>query len=68
MAQRTLRVEGMNCDHCEESVEVEVERVHGVTSATANHETEMLEIETHEDVADGDVADAVREAGYEPVL
>lgn len=61
---RTLTVEGMSCEHCEQSVVDALEGVAGVEHATADRETEQATIEGEADA--GDLVAAVEEAGYEP--
>ena len=60
---RTLTVEGMTCEHCEQTVEEALEGVVGVTDATADRETEQVTVEGDAD-PDAMVA-AVEDAGYE---
>jgi copper chaperone len=60
----TLRVDGMSCTHCEQSVEEALEGVSGVSDATANHETGEVRVEGDFDV--DAAAKAVEDAGYTP--
>lgn len=60
---RTLTVEGMSCEHCEQTVEEALEDVTGVEHATANLETQQATIEGEADT--GDLVAAVEAAGYE---
>ncbi|MFC7186882.1 CopZ family metallochaperone [Halorubrum yunnanense] len=60
---RTLTVEGMSCDHCEQTVKEALEGVAGVEGATADHESESATVEGD---ADPDaLVSAVDEAGYD---
>ncbi|EMA65776.1 Heavy metal transport/detoxification protein [Halorubrum aidingense JCM 13560] len=59
---RTITVEGMSCEHCEQSVTEALEGVSGVTSATADHESASATVEGDADV--DALVDAVSEAGY----
>ncbi|RNJ26110.1 heavy-metal-associated domain-containing protein [Halosegnis longus] len=61
---KTLTVDGMSCDHCEQTVEDAVTAVEGVASARADETTETLEIEGDPDLAA--VRTAIADAGYEP--
>jgi copper chaperone CopZ len=63
---RTITVEGMTCEHCEETVETALEEVEGVSGATADRETETVTIEGSAD--DADLLEAVETAGYEPAV
>ena len=60
---RTLAVEGMSCEHCEQSVAEALEGVAGVESASADHENASATVEGDAD-PDALVA-AVDEAGYD---
>lgn len=59
----TLTVEGMSCEHCEQTVEDALEDVGGVTAADADREREAASVEGDAD-PDSLVA-AVEEAGYD---
>lgn len=59
----TITVEGMTCEHCEQTVEEALEDVEGVTSATADHETESATIEGNADV--DTLVSTVTDAGYD---
>ena len=60
---QTITVRGMNCGHCEQTVESALEEVDGVSSAVADHETESATIEGTADGAA--LVGAVEDAGYE---
>lgn len=59
----TLRVEGMSCEHCEQTVEEAVEAVSGVTDAEADNESGQVIVDGDADT-DSLVA-AVTDAGYD---
>lgn len=60
---QTITVEGMSCEHCEQTVEEALKDVDGVTSATADHDAATATIEG---TADPDIlSTAVEEAGYD---
>ena len=63
MAVRQFNVEGMTCGHCEASVKEEVLEVAGVTGATVDHTTGVLEV-TGEGFSAEEISKAVHEAGY----
>jgi copper chaperone len=67
MAERTLSVEGMSCDGCENAVVAALEGLDGVRSATADHEANAVIVELDERVSDKQLAGAISEAGYELV-
>ncbi|WP_415378919.1 heavy-metal-associated domain-containing protein [Halosimplex sp. TS25] len=59
----TISVEGMTCEHCEQSVEEALEDVDGVTNAKADRGAESVTVEGD---ADTDaLVSAVDEAGYD---
>ena len=59
----TITVEGMSCEHCEQTVEQALRGVSGVTDARADRETESATIDGNADTAA--LVEAVDEAGYE---
>lgn len=58
----TITVEGMSCDHCEQTVEEALSGVAGVTDATADREAEQAVVEGEADAAA--LVSAVEDAGY----
>ncbi|GAB3672815.1 CopZ family metallochaperone [Halopiger thermotolerans] len=60
---QTITVEGMSCEHCEQTVEDALEDVEGVTSVSVDRETESATVEGDADV--DALVDAVDDAGYE---
>jgi copper chaperone CopZ len=60
---RTLTVEGMSCEHCEQTVEDALEGVAGVSDASADRETEQATVEG--DADPDDLVAAIEDAGYE---
>lgn len=63
MAQKTYKVTGMTCGHCELSVQEEIGEIDGVASVKADHTTGDVVVEG-EGYSDDAVAAAVQEAGY----
>jgi copper chaperone CopZ len=59
---KTITVEGMTCEHCEQTVEDALEDVSGVTAAVADRESESATVEG--DADDQSLVDAVNESGY----
>lgn len=64
MAEKILKVEGMMCQHCERHVKEALEKIDGVDSAVANHETNSVLVQLSKDVAEADFEKAVTDAGY----
>lgn len=59
----TITVEGMSCEHCEQTIEKALQGVPGVLDVRADHETESATIEGNPD--SNEIAQAVEDAGYE---
>jgi copper chaperone CopZ len=64
--QRTYIVEGMTCDHCVNAVQSDVSGLAGVSSVDIDLDTKLVQV-SGDDIDDGAVFAAVREAGYEAV-
>ena len=62
MAQ-TITVEGMSCEHCEQTVEDALEGVDGVTAAKADQDDATATIEG--DATADTLVTAVEDAGYD---
>lgn len=60
---QTLTVEGMSCEHCEQTVEEALEKVEGVTSATADRDSESATVEGSAEP--DELVTAVENAGYD---
>lgn len=58
-------VKGMMCGHCEAHVKKDLEKIDGVKEVVANHETNIVSIETTKEVSIDEISKAVTEAGYE---
>lgn len=58
----TITVEGMDCEHCEQTVEEAVRGVRSVTDATADREAETVTVDG--DAAVTTLVAAVEGAGY----
>ncbi|WP_227356053.1 heavy-metal-associated domain-containing protein [Haladaptatus salinisoli] len=58
----TITVEGMSCEHCEQTVEEALHDVDGITNATANHEAKEVSIDGDADTSE--LVQAVENAGY----
>lgn len=60
---QTITVEGMSCDHCEQTVEEALEEVGGVTTATADHDAGTATVEGAAEPET--LVSAVEDAGYD---
>lgn len=58
----TITVEGMSCEHCEQTIEDALQTVTGVSDAHADRETEAATVEG--EPATADLVQAVENAGY----
>ncbi len=62
--EKTIKVEGMMCSHCEAHVKEALEKVSGVTEADASHEKGEVYLKLSKDVPEEKLSEAVKEAGY----
>ena len=60
-----ITVKGMMCAHCEAHVKEALEKLAGVESAVADHEKNLVILETSAEVSEEDISSAVEAAGYE---
>ena len=58
----TITVEGMSCDHCEQTVEEALEEVSGVTAVTVDRESKQASVDGEAEVTT--LVAAVEDAGY----
>jgi copper chaperone CopZ len=65
MRTMEITVKGMMCAHCEAHVKQALEKLDGVASAVANHEENLVTLETTAEVPEADIKAAVEGAGYE---
>ena len=59
-----LKVTGMSCDHCVQSVTKALQNVSGVRSVSVSLEQGRAEVEHSEDLPPQSLVDAVAKAGY----
>jgi copper chaperone len=67
MERKTISVAGMSCSGCEQNVENSLTTLDGVNRVEADHESETVEVVAEDEVSEDDIANAVRNAGYELV-
>lgn len=58
----TITVEGMSCEHCEQTVEDALQGVNGVSDVSVDREAERASVDGDADVAA--LVEAVEDAGY----
>ncbi|MBP5273177.1 MAG: heavy-metal-associated domain-containing protein [Clostridia bacterium] len=62
--EKTIRVEGMMCEHCEARVREALEGVRKVASAAPDHTTDTVVLQLTGEVKEEKLKKAVEEAGY----
>ena len=67
MSISTFTVTGMTCSHCVRSVTEEVSEIPGVLDVQVELATGRLTVTSSAPLAEGEVRDAVEEAGYQLV-
>ena len=63
--EKTLKIEGMMCTHCEARVKKCLEELPGVTQAEVSHEKGTAVVTMTEDVPVGTMKKAVEDQGYQ---
>jgi Cu2+-exporting ATPase len=61
---KTVKIEGMMCEHCEASVKKALEKIDGVASAEVSHEAGTAIVELSADVDDAVLTQAVEDKDY----
>lgn len=67
MMEKTIKVEGMMCPHCEASVKSALEEIPGVEQASASHEAGEAVVTLSADVSDETLKNAIEAKGYKVV-
>ena len=65
MEERSIKVRGMMCEHCEAHVKKALEKLNDVFCATASHQNGEVKIQLTSHVSDTELKAAIEEAGYE---
>ena len=65
--QKTIKIDGMMCGHCEATVKKALEALDGVEEAVVSHETGTAELKLSADVADDVLTKAVEEKDFKVV-
>ncbi len=63
--EKTLKIEGMMCSHCEMHVKKALEALDGVKSAEVSHETGTAVVTLEKEVSDDVLKQAVSDQGYQ---
>lgn len=67
MVKTSIKVAGMTCQHCVNSVTEEVSGLTGVVSVNIDLASGSVEIESANELVASDLEAAIQEAGYEVV-
>jgi copper chaperone CopZ len=67
MKKVVIKIKGMNCGHCEKHVTEELEKVNGVKNIRVSASDGEAYLEVEDFVKEGDLKDAVKRTGYNPV-
>lgn len=62
--KKTIKIDGMHCNHCKMRVEKALKALNGVTSAVVNLEAKTADIESSSEINDAAIAEAVDDAGF----
>lgn len=62
--QKTIKVDGMMCAHCEAHVQKALLTIDGVTEAVADHEAKQVVVTLNREIADEVLFAAIRDQGY----
>lgn len=65
LMEKTIKVEGMMCVHCEATVKKALEAIDGVESAVASHEAGTAVVQLSKDVDDAVLTKAIEDKDYE---
>ena len=68
MNQKTLKIEGMMCGHCEATVKTALEEVPGVSQAQVSHEKGTAVVTLTAEVADEVLKTAVEAKDYKVIF
>ena len=62
--EKTLKIKGMMCEHCEMHTKKALEALDGVASAEVSHKTGTAVVTLEKEVSDDALKQAVAEQGY----
>ena len=62
--EKTMKIEGMMCMHCEARVKKCLEEIEGVTEAVVSHETDSATVKMSKDIDFEVLKKTVEEQGY----
>jgi Cu+-exporting ATPase len=65
--KKTIKIDGMHCNHCKMRVEKALKALNGVTSAVVNLEAKTADIESSSEINDAAIAEAIDDAGFKVI-
>ena len=65
--KKTIKIDGMHCNHCKMRVEKALKTINGITSAIVNLEAKSAEIESNSEIDDKTIATAIDDAGFKVI-
>ena len=65
--EKTIKIEGMMCAHCEATVKKALEAIEGVSAADVSHEEDRAVVTISEGVTDEMLKEAVEAKDYEVI-
>ena len=63
--EKTIMIEGMQCNHCKMSVEKALGKIDGIIEVEVDLEQKMAKIKTNKDIDDSVIKSSIEEEGYE---
>ena len=64
MNKKTIKVEGMMCEHCENRVKKTLEAIDGIEAVTADHKKDTVVMEMSKDVDESVIKAAIEDQDY----
>ena len=65
--KKTIKIDGMHCNHCKMRVEKALKTLNGVASAVVNLEAKTADIESTTEINDAVIAEAIDDAGFKVI-
>lgn len=62
--EKTIKVDGMMCSHCEGRVCEALKKLDGVMSVEASHETKIVTVKLNKEISDKELKETIEEQGY----
>ena len=65
--EKTVKIEGMMCPHCEARVKKVLEEIDGVQNVVASHESNTAVITSNKEISDDVIKAIIEEQGYKMI-